>query len=94
MAPTELVVDSEEDLQLLLSMKRQLTEEEEEDEMPLSARKKARTASQSGASNQNLLPDEVPKIAIQNRPLDLALFDISISDIDCRYINTFKKYQY
>jgi len=59
MAPTELVVDSEEDLQLLLSMKRQLTEEEEEDEMPLSARKKARTASQSGASNQNLLPDEV-----------------------------------
>ena len=24
----------------------------------------------------------------------LALFDISISDIDCRYINTFMKYRY
>ena len=36
MAPTELVVESEEDLELLLSMKRQVTEEEEEDEMPLS----------------------------------------------------------
>ena len=24
----------------------------------------------------------------------LALFDISISDIDCRYINTFEKYRY
>ena len=24
----------------------------------------------------------------------LALFDISISDIDCRYIDTFKKYRY
>ena len=41
MAPTELVVESEEDLELLLSMKRQVTEEEEEDEMPLSARKRA-----------------------------------------------------
>ena len=59
MAPTELVVESEEDMQLLLNMKRQLTEEEEEDEMPLSARKKARTASQSDISNLNLLPDEV-----------------------------------
>ena len=59
MAPTELVVESEDDMQLLLNMKRQLTEEEEEDEMPLSARKKARTASQSDISNLNLLPDEV-----------------------------------
>ena len=24
----------------------------------------------------------------------LALFDISISDIDCRYIDTFEKYRY
>jgi len=40
-------------------MKRQLTEEEEEDEMPLSARKKARTASQSDTSNLHPLPDEV-----------------------------------
>ena len=59
MAPTELVVESEEDMQLLLNMKRQLTQEEEEDEMPLSARKKARTASQSDTSNLNLLLDEV-----------------------------------
>ena len=59
MAPTELVVESEEDMQLLLNMKRQLTQEEEEDEMPLSARKKAKTASQSDTSNLNLLPDEV-----------------------------------
>ena len=27
-------------------------------------------------------------------PLALALFDISISDIDCRYIDTFQKYRY
>jgi len=59
MAPTELVVESEEDMELLLNMKRQLTEEEEEDEMPLSARKKARTASQPDNSNRHLLPDEV-----------------------------------
>ena len=64
MAPTELVVESEEDMELLLNMKRQLTEEEEEDEMPLSARKKARTASQSDTSNVRLLPDEVFLIAI------------------------------
>ena len=59
MAPTELVVESEEDMELLLNMKRQLTKEEEEDEMPLSARKKARTASQSDNSNLLTLPDEV-----------------------------------
>ena len=59
MAPTELVVESEEDMELLLNMKRELTEEEEEDEMPLSARKKARTASQPDNSNLYLLPDEV-----------------------------------
>ena len=59
MAPTELLVESEEDMEMLLNMKRQLTEEEEEDEMPLSARKKARTASQSDTSNLHLLPDEV-----------------------------------
>jgi hypothetical protein len=53
------VVESEEDMELLLNMKRQLTEEEEEDDMPLSARKKARTASQSDTSNLRLLPDEV-----------------------------------
>ena len=57
MAPTELVVESEEDLELLLSMKRQVTEEEEEDEMPLSARKRARSALQSETSIP--LPDEV-----------------------------------
>lgn len=66
MAPTELVVESEEDMQLLLKMKRQLTEEEEEDEMPLSARKKARTASQSDTSNLCLLPDEVFEIALSH----------------------------
>ena len=27
-------------------------------------------------------------------PSQLALFDISISNIDCRYINTFEKYRY
>ena len=62
MAPTELVVESEEDLELLLSMKRQVTEEEEEDEMPLSARKRARSALQSETSN--LLPDEVLIVSI------------------------------
>ena len=64
MAPTELVVESEEDMQLLLNMKRQLTQEEEEDEMPLSARKKARTASQSDTSNLKILPDEVFRFTI------------------------------
>ena len=62
MAPTELVVESEEDLELSLSMKRQVTEEEEEDEMPLSARKRARSALQSETSN--LLPDEVFIVSI------------------------------
>ena len=34
------------------------------------------------------------KAAETEREPDLALFDISISNIDCRYINTFEKYRY
>ena len=34
----------------------------------------------------------LPRVLLQR--LDLALFDISISNIDCRYIDTFEKYRY
>ena len=80
MAPTELVVESEEDLELLLSMKRQVTEEEEEDEMPLSARKRARSALQSETCN--LLPDEVFIVSKSDHCLPL-----SATPSCCRNIN-------
>ena len=80
MAPTELVVESEEDLELLLSMKRQVTEEEEEDEMPLSARKRARLALQSETSI--LLPDEVFIVSKSDHCLPL-----SVTPSCCRNIN-------
>ena len=80
MAPTELVVESEEDLELLLSMKRQVTEEEEEDEMPLSARKRARSALQSETCN--LLPDEVFIVPKSDHCLPL-----SVTPSCCRNMN-------
>ena len=78
MAPTELVVESEEDLELLLSMKRQVTEEEEEDEMPLSARKRARSTLQS--ETFNLLPDEVCIVSKSDHCLPLSVREALLSE--------------